>query len=131
MSFFAKIFKRGELSTIDKKWNHFISKIYEEDFNLDSLNTGKRKLALCIYYDDAVCGGGHSAFFERYSKLDNEELISALKEIGNKKIADNFKEALEIGERDEYVHVDDTYYSFEPDLFYFIQEYFESNLDIF
>lgn len=132
MNFWSKIFKkRYKLSEEDKKWNIFLAEIHKDDFNIDTLETGKRMLALCVYYDNEMCNGGHSSYFDTCSRIKNGELYEALKFIGGVEFADNFWEACKSGKKDDYVKNDEKYFLFDPDLNYFIQEYFENHIDEF
>lgn len=124
------LFKRKKINELENsvdRWNYFISDICDKD--LDDLNEIQRKAVLCFWYDAEMGSGGHSGYFDCYPDTDPEELYAAIKEIGNKKIADNYKKALKSGEEDDYIETDTAYYDFDPDFASYIEKYVEDNND--
>lgn len=124
------LFKRKKINELENsvdRWNYFISDICEKD--LDDLNEIQRKAVLCFWYDAEMGSGGHSGYFDCYPDTDPKELYAAIKEISNKKIADNYKKALKSGEADDYVETDNAYYEFDPDFASYLEKYVEDNKD--
>lgn len=115
------------LNEKDKRWNQFIDEVcYIEE---DELSEIQRKAVLCFWYDAEMGSGGHSGYFDCYPDTEPKELIEALKEIGNKEIADNYKKAVDEGENDDWEETDTAFYKFEPSLCDYLQEYVERNKD--
>lgn len=60
--------------------------------------------------------GGHSGYFDCYPDTDPEALACALTRIAGEDFADNFLNAFEYGDDDDYEKSDDAFYSFTPSL---------------
>ena len=99
-------------------WNKFIDQICSKD--LDDLSTIQKN-------DTEMESGGHSGFFSIYEDMNYKDLEKAICVVANKKIADNFKEALVKGKKDDYVKTDEKYYSYSPALVDYLEEYVEKN----
>ena len=95
--------------------------------NRNNLNSKQKIVALCLWYDNEVNSGGHFGFFDIYPDIESNDMIEALSIIGNKKIVDNYKEALKNGKKDDYEKVDNNYYRFNPSLSNLIDKYIEHN----
>ena len=106
-------------------WNKFIDQICSKD--LDDLSTIQKNAVLCFLYDTEMESGGHSGFFSIYEDMNYQDLEKAICVVANKKIADNFKEALVKGKKDDYVKTDEKYYSYSPSLVDYLEEYVEKN----
>ena len=91
-----------------------------------------KKAVICFWYDAETNSGGHNGYFSCYPHTNPEELYTALLEISNKEIADNYLEANKNDEEDGYITTDTNYYSFEPSFDKYLNEYVKKNKkDIF
>lgn len=125
---FFKKNKNDELMERDLRWNKFIDEICMEGLdNFDRLNSVQKNAVLCFWYDSEMNSGGHSGYFDCYGEVNYDELYDAINIVGNKEIADNFKEALKNGDKDDYEKTDNNYYEFEPTFDKYIMEYVENN----
>ncbi len=126
------------LTEKDKRWNRFIDEICGKE--LDELSGIQRAAALCFWYDTEMQSGGYCGFFDCYPEIKPEELIAAINLIGNEKIADNFRKALEEKARydsyeddeddeddDGYETVDNEYYEFDPPLDKLLMQFVEDH----
>ena len=109
----------------DIRWNRFIDEVCYREITILSLV--QKMAVLCFWYDAEMNSGGHSGYFDCYPDTIPEELYYAIIEVGNKKIADNYKKALNFGEDDGYKETDNTYYGYVPSLCDFLMEYVENN----
>jgi hypothetical protein len=117
--------KRNPNSEEYKLWNKFIEEICTKD--LEELNEVQKNAALCFYYDREMNIGGHVCYFDQYTKIDNKDLIKALKKVSNQKFVSNFEEAVEKGKEDNYEKVDNTYLRQSPCLTEYLEQYVISN----
>ena len=111
------------------RWNKFIDEICAKD--ISSLSETQRKAVLCFQYDAEMNSGGYSSYKDTYPDTDSEELKNALTEVSNHKFADNYWEALMIGEDDGWVTTDSEFFLISPSLADCIEEYIEKNKDEF
>ena len=119
--------KKAKMSEKDLRWNRFIEEVCNKD--LDSLSKIQKKAVLCFWYDAEVNSGGHSGYFECYSKTNPQELIEAITEVSYKAIADNFEKALSDKSDENLEEVDTTFYGFSPELCDCLMEYVEKHKD--
>ena len=119
------IFRKREISEADKEWNLFINEICSR--NLNTLNKIQRNAVLCFWYDAEMNSGGHSGYFDCYREINTDILYNAIKEVANNEIANNFKNALNLGIDDDYISTDMAYYNFRPSLCDFLKDYVENN----
>lgn len=115
------------LSEKAKRWNYFIEYICNRD--MKTLNRFQKDAVLCFWYDTEVNSGGHSGYFDYYPETNTEELYQAIIKIANQEIANNYKKAVNDGELDDYIEVDDAYYEFVPSLCDFLEKYIEQYKD--
>ena len=111
------------------RWNKFIDEISTKD--ISTLSEKQRKAVLCFQYDSEMNSGGFSGYKDVYPDTDSEELKNALAEVGNQKFADNYWEALMIGEDDGWVTTDSDFFLITPSLADCIEEYIDKNKDEF
>ena len=115
-------------------WNKFIYEVCNKDMN--ELSDIQRAAAVCFWYDSEMQSSGYCGFFDVYPEITPEMLLPAIELIGNKKIADNYRNALaekaiydeddEI-EGDGYETVDFEYYDIEPSLSDLLMKFVEDN----
>lgn len=129
--------KPSELSV----WNKFIYEVCDKD--LDELSEIQKAAVLCFRFDSEMQNGGYCGFFDWCPDIDPEELIAAIELIGNKKITDNFRKALEEKalyddkeeadddyddeDDDGYETVDNEYYEFDPPLDKLLMQFVEEH----
>lgn len=111
------------------RWNRFIDETCAKD--ISSLSGIQRKAVLCFWYDTEMNSGGYSGYKDVYPDTDADELRSALAEVGGRKFADNYWEAVMIGEDDGWVTTDSDFFMISPSLSDCIEEYIEKNKDEF
>ena len=111
------------------RWNKFIDEICTKD--ISSLSEVQKKAVLCFQYDAEMNSGGYSGYKDVHPDTDTEELRNALIEVGNQKFADNYWEAVMIGEDDNWVTTDSEYYLISPSLADCIDEYIEKHKEEF
>lgn len=106
-------------------WNRFIEEICYK--NIDKLSDIQKKAVLVFWYDSEINSGGHCGYFDCYPNTVPEELYSAIIEIGNKEIADNYMKAVQQGKYDGYEKADTAYYNFSPALADYLMNFVEKN----
>ena len=116
---------KKELSEEMKLLNLFADDISFREFN--KLNEIQKKAYLCWWYDCEMNSGGHSGYFDCYPETNSNELYSALKEVSNIEIANNYKKAVDEGINDEYIETDNAYYNFSPSLYDYLNKYILEN----
>ena len=125
-----KLFKRlrnRKLSEKDKRWNLFVDEVCEKEIN--DFNGIKKDAAICFWYDNEMNNGGDSSFFDWWPEIDKDEVYNTLMKISNKKIADNYMNAVKNGEKDNYEKTDDKFYEFDPSLSDYLMKFVEDNKD--
>ena len=111
----------------DSRWNAFIDEVcYRE---ISSLSDVQKNAVLCFWYDAEMNSGGHSGYIDCYPETNPNELYNALLIVGNKAIADNYREALDEGENDGWEAADSRYYCFSPSLCDYLEDYVEKHKD--
>ncbi len=113
-----------------ERWNRFIYEVCDKE--LDELSGIQKAAVLCFRFDSEMQNGGYSGFFDWCPEIKPKELIAAIKLIGNKEIAKNFKMALaehirDDGEEDGYETVDNAYYDLEPSLSDLLMKFVEDH----
>lgn len=127
-----KLFKKHKnfsynLSEKDNRWNKFIEDVCFRD--LSSLSTIQKKAVICFKYDAEMNNGGFSLYRDCYPETNSTELKEALIEISSEDIANNYINAFEKGEKDDFLETDMKYGTFSPSLCEYIQEYVEKYKD--
>lgn len=120
--------KRQKLSPEDQMWTKFVD-LYV-GHSADNFSGIERKAVIVFQYDAEVNNGGHSAFFDYWPDIDCNELAEALKEIATDRFAEILCDALENGEEDEYIKVDNDF-CIEPSLTRYLYDYVLKNVDKF
>jgi hypothetical protein len=116
-----------KLSEEDIRWNRFIEEICFKE--ISTLSPIQKNAVLSFWYDSEMNSGGHSGYFDCYPETQPHELLTALDAIGALAMADNFKDALQTGEADDYETADNAFYSFEPSLTDVLMKYVERYKD--
>lgn len=122
-----KRFKNRKLSEEDKRWNLFVDEVCKKE--IKDFKGIKKDAAICFWYDNEMNNGGHSAFFDWWPEIDKDDVYNALMKIGNKKIADNYRDAVKNGEKDDYEKTDDKFYELNPSLSDCLMKFVEDNKD--
>ena len=115
------------LSTEGQLWNKFIEKLCDKE--LSQLTPFQRSVVILFQYDAQVNMNGHSGFFECYPFIDAEEVVTSLSTIGADMYIDNFKAAYQLGEWDDHVDTDHTFYQLQPPLGQLLMEYVALHAD--
>lgn len=130
----SKVFHNNILKLNRKHQNKTSDKIEdlidksEFDYeNIKELPQVQKNIILCMWYDAEINSGGHESYFSCCNDIPHKELEKALLEISSKEIANNFKEACETGESDDYEKTDTKYYEFFPSLADYIDTYIETH----
>lgn len=85
---------------------------------------------LCFWYGVEMNSGGHSGYFDCYPATVPQELINAIIAVAYKEIADNYQQAINDGENDNYEETDRVYYDFLPSLCDCLEDYVERYKDV-
>lgn len=117
--------KNQTLSVEDRIWNEFVSLVTNNE--IFDLSAAQQIPAMVFWYCCALSNGGHSAFFDDYPEIDSQKLVDALNAIGAQNYAENFMEALEFGEQDDYRKTDDYFGNGFPSLDYKLIDYVTAN----
>lgn len=117
------IYIKSTKATGKNLWNKFVKEICDRD--LRKLTDIQKNAVLCFWYDTEMGSGGHNGFFSMYDDLNYKDLEKAIRVVANKEIADNFKEALVKGKKDNYVKTDKKYYYYTPALADYLDKYIE------
>lgn len=128
---FIKIYsKRNPSSKVYKLWNKFIEVICSKKTN--SLNETQRKAVICFKYDCEMSNGGHKKAFETHPilKKNPDEIYNILKEVSNKKIANNYLEATKVTKEYDYKQYDDKYQDISPCLTEYLEDYIIKNKEL-
>lgn len=112
----------------DTLWNSFIEEICDRD--AETLSLIQKKAVLCFWYDAEMQNGGHSGYRDCYLETNPDELADALSTVANKDIADNYRQAITIGEEDDFEETDNAYYDFEPSLCDCLEEFVWVNKNV-
>ena len=112
----------------DLRWNRFIDEVCYRD--IDTLSEIQKNAVLCFWYDAEMNSGGHSGYFDCYPDTVPQELIHAITAVGYREIADNYQQAINDGENDNYKETDSVYYGFSPSLCDCLEEYVERYKDV-
>jgi len=115
--------RASRLSEEAIRWNRFIEEICILDAN--TLSPVQKNAVLSFQYDSEMNSGGHSGYFDGDPQTSPDELIAALHAIGAPHIAENFKDAFQRGEADDYERSDGIFYGFEPSLADILMKYVE------
>lgn len=120
--------KRDPNSKESKMWNKFIEQICTQ--KLKDLNEIQKNAVICFWYDCEMQSKGHSGVFDVYPifKKDSEIVYKSIKTICNKKIADNYLDALKNIDSD-FETQDNKYYDFSPCVTEYLEEYVINNQD--
>ena len=117
--------KANEMSPEAIRWNRFIDEVCYIDKT--KLNDTQKNAVLCFWYYAEMNSGGHCGYFDCYPDTVPSELEKALEIVSNTQYAQNYMEAVNHGEEDEYIKTDDIFYSLSPSLDKYLENYIEEN----
>lgn len=113
--------KKGALSEKAQCWNRFV---YELGFaDLKTLTEAQIAPCLVFVYYSEVNHGGYLHYFENYCSVTPDEMKAALTKVGADMYIENYCEAAEIGELDEYQKTDMEFFKMTPNLGDILQDY--------
>lgn len=100
-----------------------------ENGDFSKLSEIQKMTAMVFWYDTAVNGSGHESYFNLYPDRSKEDLVTALKEIANEEIVNNFLMAANTEDETIWNAADDKHYAFHPQLNDFLQKYVEEHIE--